>query len=175
MWARGCATSLCSCSSCSSSPRCTNMNGVSVQFIGRVLDNPVTSQRQVRTVLTCADYWRLHRCGAWDDAMLPNSPRCLVRPWVQRPVPDGPDSSRRQWQWQVHGWFCWVFASLAPFVCRPDRDATHHGRLGRVDVYGGFWKNFFVKVNPGPEVDHLDIISTSSIWQFIRQLQRLLE
>ena len=34
---------------------------------------------------------------------------------VQRPVPDGPDSARRQRQWQVHGWFCWLFASLAVF------------------------------------------------------------
>ena len=45
---------------------CVNMTVSQIQFIGRVLDNPVTSQRQVRTVLTCADYWRLHRCSAWE-------------------------------------------------------------------------------------------------------------
>ena len=46
----------------------------------------------------------------------------------------------------------------------------------------GFWNNlpfFHVKVNLDREVDsrggNLDIICTSSIWQFMRQLQRLLE
>ena len=50
------------------------------------------------------------------------------------------------------------------------------------DVYGGFWKNyyfFYVDVYLDPEVDsrrgNLVIVSTSSIWQFMRQLQRLLE
>ena len=41
-----------------------NMTVSQIQFIGRVLDNPVTPQGQVRTVLTCADYWRPHRCSA---------------------------------------------------------------------------------------------------------------
>ena len=41
-------------------------DGSQIQFIGIVLNLPGTPQRQVRTVLTCADYWRLHRCSAWE-------------------------------------------------------------------------------------------------------------
>ena len=47
------------------------------------------------------------------------------------------------------------------------------------EASGRFYSIFFVNVNLDPEVDsrreNLDIISTSSIWQFLRQLQRLLE
>ena len=38
-----------------------NMTVSHIQFIGRVLDIPVMPQRQVRTVLTCADCWRLEK------------------------------------------------------------------------------------------------------------------
>ena len=47
------------------------------------------------------------------------------------------------------------------------------------EASGRFYYVFYVKVNLDPEVDsrrgNLDIISTSSTWQFIRHLQRLLE
>ena len=47
------------------------------------------------------------------------------------------------------------------------------------EASGIFYYVFYVKVNLDPEVDsrrgNLDIHSTSSTWQFIRQLQRLLE
>ena len=47
------------------------------------------------------------------------------------------------------------------------------------EAYGRIYYIFFVNVYLDPEVDfrrgNQDIISTSSIWQFWRQLQRLLE
>ena len=47
------------------------------------------------------------------------------------------------------------------------------------EASGRIYFIFYVNVNLDPEVDsrrgNLDIISTSSIWQFLRQLQRLLE
>ena len=47
------------------------------------------------------------------------------------------------------------------------------------EASGRFYYVFYAKVNLDPEVDsrrgNLDIFSTSSTWQFIRQLQRLLE
>ena len=47
------------------------------------------------------------------------------------------------------------------------------------EAFGIIYFIFYVYVDLDPEVDsrleNLDIISTSSIWQFIRQLQRLLE
>ena len=47
------------------------------------------------------------------------------------------------------------------------------------EASGRFYHVFNVKVNLDPEVDsrrgNLDMLSTSSTWQFIRQLQRLLE
>ena len=139
-----------------------NMMASQIQFLGRVLDNPVMSHRQVRTVLTCADYWRLHRCSAWD--------RLLTHPlWCND-------------RWQVHGWFCWLFAVLAVFPSFVGQTVMPRIMVGCVDVYGGFGRIYYVfhvKMNLDPEVDsrrgNRDIISTSSIWQFIRQLQRLLE
>ena len=61
---------------------------------------------------------------------------------VQRRVLDGPDSARRQRQCQVHGWFCWLFASLAVFPSFVGQTVMPHIMVGWVDVYGGFWKNF---------------------------------
>ena len=47
------------------------------------------------------------------------------------------------------------------------------------EASGRIYSIFYVNVNLDPEVDsrreNLDIISASSIWQFLRQLQRLLE
>ena len=51
--------------------------------------------------------------------------------------------------------------------------------LSGYEASGRIYSFFYVNVNLDPEVDsrrdNLDIISTSSIWQFLRQLQRLLE
>ena len=88
---------------------------------------------------------------------------------VQRPVPDGPTVL------VDNGWFCWLFASLAVFPSFVGgRWGRRPRRLMKIFVV------FYVKVNQDPEVvsvrcGNLDIFSTSSIWQFLRQLQTLLE
>ena len=97
-----------------------------IQVIGRVLDIPFMSQRQVRTVLLCRSLEtpQVQCLGKVVDAPAV----------VPRPVPAGWSGHCSSTTAVACSWLVLLVIRISCcvlFVCRQDRGVTHHGRLGR--------------------------------------------